>query len=41
MAVLLITRDLGVVAEFADKVLAMYAGRIVERSSVTMLFDRP
>jgi len=41
MSVLLITHDLGVVAEFADEVLVMYAGRIVERSPVTALFDRP
>jgi len=41
MSVLLITHDLGVVAEFADEVLVMYAGRIVERSPVAALFDRP
>ena len=41
MAVLLITHDLGVVAEFADDVLVMYAGRVVERSPVGALFDRP
>ena len=41
MAVLLITHDLGVVAEFADEVQVMYAGRIVERSPVGSLFDRP
>jgi oligopeptide/dipeptide ABC transporter ATP-binding protein len=41
MSVLLITHDLGVVAEFADEVLVMYAGRIVERSPVLALFDRP
>jgi oligopeptide/dipeptide ABC transporter ATP-binding protein len=41
MSVLLITHDLGVVAEFADDVLVMYAGRIVERSPVMALFDRP
>ena len=41
MSVLLITHDLGVVAEFADEVLVMYAGRIVERSPVSALFDRP
>ncbi len=39
-AVLLITHDLGVVAEVADRVLTMYAGRIVERAPVTELFDR-
>jgi oligopeptide/dipeptide ABC transporter ATP-binding protein len=41
MSVLLITHDLGVVAEFADEVLVMYAGRIVERSPVMALFDQP
>jgi oligopeptide/dipeptide ABC transporter ATP-binding protein len=41
MAVLLITHDLGVVAEFADDVLVMYAGRVVERAPVAALFDRP
>jgi oligopeptide/dipeptide ABC transporter ATP-binding protein len=41
MSVLLITHDLGVIAEFADDVLVMYAGRIVERSPVAALFDRP
>ena len=41
MSVLLITHDLGVIAEFADDVAVMYAGRIVERSPVTALFDRP
>jgi peptide/nickel transport system ATP-binding protein/oligopeptide transport system ATP-binding protein len=41
MSVLLITHDLGVIAEFADDVAVMYAGRIVERSPVAALFDRP
>jgi peptide/nickel transport system ATP-binding protein len=41
MSVLLITHDLGVVAEFADEVLVMYAGRAVERSPVVALFDKP
>ena len=40
-AVMLITHDLGVVAEFADDVIVMYAGRVVERASVTALFDEP
>jgi oligopeptide/dipeptide ABC transporter ATP-binding protein len=39
--VILITHDLGVVAEMADRVAVMYAGRIVEQSDVTRLFDRP
>jgi oligopeptide/dipeptide ABC transporter ATP-binding protein len=41
MAVLLITHDLGVVAAFADDVLVMYAGRVVERAPVAALFERP
>jgi len=41
MAILLITHDLGVVAENADTVAVMYASRIVETASVDDLFDRP
>ena len=41
LAVLLITHDLGVVAEVADRVAVMYTGRIVEQSPVGELFDRP
>jgi peptide/nickel transport system ATP-binding protein len=41
MSVLLITHDLGVVAEFADEVMVMYAGRAVERSPVAALFEKP
>lgn len=41
MAVLLITHDLGVVAETADKVAVMYAGKIVEFASVSDLFKNP
>ena len=41
MAIILITHDLGVVAEMADRVIVMYAGRVVEEASVTDLFDRP
>ncbi|MGH7081092.1 MAG: ABC transporter ATP-binding protein [Acetobacteraceae bacterium] len=41
MALLLITHDMGVVAENADRVLVMYAGRIVEQAGVMELFDRP
>jgi oligopeptide/dipeptide ABC transporter ATP-binding protein len=40
-AVILITHDLGVVAEVADEVLVMYAGRVVERAPVHVLFDEP
>ncbi|PYT01238.1 MAG: peptide ABC transporter ATP-binding protein, partial [Acidobacteria bacterium] len=41
LAVLLITHDLGVVAEVADRVAVMYTGRIVEESPVKELFARP
>src|SRR5205823_5988973 len=41
MALLLITHDLGVVAQQADEVAIMYAGRIVEHTSVLEIFDRP
>jgi peptide/nickel transport system ATP-binding protein len=41
MAVLLITHDLGVVAEYASSVVVMYAGRVVERATVKDLFARP
>ena len=41
LAVLLITHDLGVVAEVADRVAVMYTGRIVEESPVGELFARP
>jgi peptide/nickel transport system ATP-binding protein len=40
-AIILITHDLGVVAELADDVVVMYAGRIVERSTVAALFAQP
>jgi peptide/nickel transport system ATP-binding protein len=40
-ALMLITHDLGVVAETADRVAVMYAGRIVETAPVTALFDAP
>jgi peptide/nickel transport system ATP-binding protein len=41
MAMLLISHDLGVVAEMADAVAVMYAGRIVETGSVEEVFRRP
>ncbi|MDB6001392.1 MAG: transporter ATP-binding protein, partial [Rhizobacter sp.] len=39
--IILITHDLGVVAEVADEVVVMYAGRVVERAPVQALFDAP
>jgi ABC-type glutathione transport system ATPase component len=41
LAVLLITHDLGVVAEVCDRAAVMHRGRVVEHASVTDLFDRP
>jgi peptide/nickel transport system ATP-binding protein len=41
MATLLITHDLGVIAEQCDEVVVMYAGRIVERAPVKALFAKP
>lgn len=40
-AVVLVTHDLGVVAEVADEVAVMYAGRVVERGQVADIFDDP
>ncbi len=40
-AIMLITHDLGVVAEMADRVIVMYAGQIVEEAPVGDLFARP
>jgi len=41
MAMILITHDMGVVAEAADEVIVMYAGQFVEQAPVLELFDRP
>lgn len=41
MSVIMITHDLGVVAEMCDEVIVMYAGRIVERADVDTLFYNP
>ncbi|UHA75516.1 ABC transporter ATP-binding protein [Paenibacillus sp. 481] len=41
MSIMLITHDLGVVAEMADYVIVMYAGKIVEEGPVVELFEQP
>jgi peptide/nickel transport system ATP-binding protein len=41
MAIIIITHDLGVVAEMADDIAVMYAGRIVETASATAVFSKP
>jgi len=41
MAMIIITHDMGVVAEAADDILVMYAGQIVEQATTLDLFDRP
>jgi peptide/nickel transport system ATP-binding protein len=40
-SILIITHDLGVIADIADRVVVMYAGRVVERAQVTDLFAHP
>ncbi|MFD2444702.1 ABC transporter ATP-binding protein [Bacillus sp. CGMCC 1.16607] len=41
MSIMLITHDLGVVAEMADRVVVMYAGQVVEQADIFTLFDKP
>jgi peptide/nickel transport system ATP-binding protein len=41
MAMIVITHDMGVVADIADEVIVMYAGQVVEQAPVLELFDRP
>ena len=41
MAMLIITHDLGVIAEIADEVMVMYAGKIVESATADAIFDSP
>ncbi len=41
MALMLITHDLGVIAELADEVIVMYAGKVVEQGSLDQIFEDP
>jgi len=41
MAIMIITHNMGVVAETADRVMVMYAGRVIEQAPVETLFDQP
>ncbi|MCB9506192.1 MAG: ABC transporter ATP-binding protein [Myxococcales bacterium] len=41
MSILMITHDLGVIAEVSDDVVVMYAGKVVEQASVAQLFESP
>lgn len=41
MSIIMITHDLGVIAETCDDVVVMYAGRVAERGSVEVIFNRP
>ena len=40
-SIMLITHDLGVIAEMADEVVVMYAGRVIERGTVSEIFHNP
>ena len=41
MAIMLITHDLGVIAEMADDVVVMYAGKVVEQSDILTVYEHP
>ena len=41
MAIMMITHDLGVIADIADEVVVMYAGKVVERGSLDQIFEHP
>ncbi|WP_028552903.1 ABC transporter ATP-binding protein [Paenibacillus sp. UNC451MF] len=41
MSILLITHDMGIAAEMADRILVMYAGKVVEQATVQQLFEQP
>jgi peptide/nickel transport system ATP-binding protein/oligopeptide transport system ATP-binding protein len=41
MGIIIITHNMGVIAETADRVMVMYAGRVIEEAPVATIFDRP
>jgi peptide/nickel transport system ATP-binding protein len=41
MSILLITHDMGIAAEMADRIVVMYAGEVVEKATVIQLFEKP
>ncbi|MFF2091130.1 dipeptide ABC transporter ATP-binding protein [Paenibacillus sp. NPDC058174] len=41
MAILLVTHDMGIAAEMADRVIVMYAGQVVEQATAVQLFEQP
>ncbi|HEY2494528.1 MAG TPA: ABC transporter ATP-binding protein [Paenibacillus sp.] len=41
MSILLITHDMGIAAEMADRIIVMYAGQVVEQATVYQLFEQP
>ena len=41
MAIIMITHDLGVIADMCDEIIVMYAGRVCERGTVDEIFDHP
>ncbi|OAB47558.1 ABC transporter ATP-binding protein [Paenibacillus antarcticus] len=41
MSILLITHDMGIAAEIADRIIVMYAGQVVEQATVFQLFEQP
>ncbi|MCM3080675.1 ABC transporter ATP-binding protein [Brevibacillus invocatus] len=41
MSILLITHDMGIAAEMADRIIVMYAGRVVEQATSEQLFEKP
>lgn len=41
LSIIIITHNLGIVADLCDRIIVMYAGKIVEKGDITMIFDRP